>query len=92
MSDPKTVFWLSAHPEPRSLNGRLREAGIRHQRAAGHRVVESDLYALGWDPVVSYRPQFQGDYTEEWELVPEVRPGETGLSVHVVADHEPPAG
>lgn len=32
---------------------------------------------------IRYRPQFQGDYTEEWELVPEVRPGETGLSVHI---------
>lgn len=52
MDDSKTVFWLSAHPEPRSLNGRLREAGTSHLRSTGHRVVESDLYAMGWDPVV----------------------------------------
>lgn len=262
--DPKTVFWLSAYPEPRSLNGQLRRAGLDLLNAAGHHVVESDLYAMGWDPVVradglavpgerfdptgdtrrayiegtlpsdvqaeqaklriadavvvqfplwwygvpailkgwfdrvlvsgfafgndpdtgqrmrfengrfrgkrvlvlttlgdrpkaigprgksgelcellfgllhgtfaytgmdvlppmafpsvdftddesyarvehalrgrldhlfeagpiSYRPQFQGDYTEEWELIPEVRPGETGLSVHVLADHEQPS-
>lgn len=261
MEDPKTVFWLSAHPEPRSLNGQLCRAGIKRLRSTGHLVVESDLYAMEWDPVVRgeglvaagqrfdptrdtrrayvegtlpadvraeqakltaadavvvqfplwwygvpailkgwfdrvlvsgfafgkdprtgqrlrfedgpfqgkrvlvvttlgdrpraigprgksgelgellfgllhgtfaytgmdvlppmafpsadftdddsyvrvedtlrgrldhlfetqpvrYRPQFNGDYTEEWELVPEVRPGETGLSVHVVADHE----
>lgn len=40
---------------------------------------------------IRYRPQFQGDYTEEWELVPEVRPGEAGLSTHVVEDHEQPS-
>lgn len=52
MEDPKTVFWLSAHPEPRSLNGQLRRMGIKHLKSTGHLVVESDLYAMGWDPVV----------------------------------------
>ena len=49
---PRTVLWLSAHPEPRSLNGSLRRDGLAALRAAGHRVLESDLYAMGWDPVV----------------------------------------
>src|SRR5690625_7896091 len=48
----RTVLWLSAHPEPRSLNGSLRRDGLAALRAAGHRVLESDLYAMGWDPVV----------------------------------------
>lgn|SRR5690625_5220824 len=50
---PHTVFWLSAHPEPRSLSGSLRRAGIAHLKAAGHTVLESDLYAMEWNPVVT---------------------------------------
>lgn len=51
-SDPRTVLWLSAHPEPRSLNAVLRRHGLRRLRKGGHRVLESDLYAIGWDPVL----------------------------------------
>lgn len=50
-----TVLWLSAHPEPTSLNGSLRRDSIDHLRRAGHTVLESDLYAMGWDPVVRPR-------------------------------------
>lgn len=50
---PRTVLWLSAHPEPWSLNGSLRSAGITHLREAGHAVLTSDLYAMGWDPVLN---------------------------------------
>ena len=52
---PPTVLWLSAHPEPRSLNGSLRTIGIEHLRTLGHTVFESDLYAMEWDPVVRPR-------------------------------------
>lgn len=38
------VLWVSAQPDPRSLNGALRE----HV----HKVVESHLHAMGWNPVV----------------------------------------
>lgn len=37
---------------------------------------------------IPYRPQFQGDYTSEWDLNPDVRPNETGLSVHIVSPDE----
>ncbi|HIW90429.1 MAG TPA: NAD(P)H-dependent oxidoreductase [Candidatus Corynebacterium avicola] len=47
-----TVLWVSAHPEPRSLNGQLRRDGIDHLRRADYHVVESDLYAMGFDPVI----------------------------------------
>lgn len=50
--DTRTILWVSAHPEPRSLNGSLRSSGIAHLTAAGHTVLESDLYAMQWDPVV----------------------------------------
>ncbi|MPZ63565.1 MAG: flavodoxin family protein [Propionibacteriales bacterium] len=46
------VLWVFAHPEPRSLNGALRDDGLRALRAMGHDVRESDLYAMGWKPVV----------------------------------------
>ncbi len=52
MSESKTVLWLSAHPEPKSLNGSLRRDGIAHLRSIGHTVLESDLYAMSWNPVV----------------------------------------
>lgn len=51
--DVRTILWLSAHPEPRSLNGSLRHDGVQHLKSAGHAVLESDLYAMGWNPVVS---------------------------------------
>ncbi|WP_419697103.1 NAD(P)H-dependent oxidoreductase [Mesorhizobium muleiense] len=37
-----------AHPEPRSLNGALRDVAIRELEAQGHEVLISDLYADGW--------------------------------------------
>ncbi|MER5884547.1 NAD(P)H-dependent oxidoreductase [Streptomyces sp. NPDC001941] len=46
------VLWLCAHPEERSLNGALRDEGVRHLTAAGHDVRVSDLYAMKWNPVV----------------------------------------
>ncbi len=46
------ILWVSAHPDPCSLTAALREAGISHLRAQGHEVLESDLYAMGWNPVL----------------------------------------
>ncbi|XXS74276.1 NAD(P)H-dependent oxidoreductase [Sorangium sp. So ce131] len=37
-----------AHPEPRSLNGALRDRMVATLTAAGHEVLVSDLYAQGW--------------------------------------------
>ncbi|MFI0258919.1 NAD(P)H-dependent oxidoreductase [Streptomyces sp. NPDC017056] len=46
------VLWIAAHPEQRSLNGALKDEGIRTLRAHGHEVQLSDLYAMKWNPVV----------------------------------------
>jgi NAD(P)H dehydrogenase (quinone) len=46
------ILWVSAHPEPRSLTGALRTDGLRTLAEAGHVYRESDLYAMGFDPVV----------------------------------------
>lgn len=47
------ILWVLAHPDPASLNGRLRDAVVPRLRELGHEVVESDLYRMGFDPVLS---------------------------------------
>lgn len=46
------VLIVYAHPEPRSLNGALRDFAVERLRSAGHEVIVSDLYAMGWKAVV----------------------------------------
>lgn len=41
-----------AHPEPRSLNGTLKDLAVSTLEAAGHEVRVSDLYAMNWKAVV----------------------------------------
>ncbi len=41
-------FIVYAHPEPRSLNGSLKDAAVQALEAAGHQVRISDLYAMGF--------------------------------------------
>jgi NAD(P)H dehydrogenase (quinone) len=41
------VLWVFAHPEPCSLNGSLRDEGLRALTEAGHTYELSDLYAMG---------------------------------------------
>lgn len=48
----RRALWVWAHPDPRSLNARLRDVGQAALRDAGWEVTETDLYALGWDPVL----------------------------------------
>ncbi|HEX2011372.1 MAG TPA: NAD(P)H-dependent oxidoreductase [Roseateles sp.] len=42
------VLIVTAHPEPRSLNGALKNFAVRRLEAAGHAVQVSDLYAMRW--------------------------------------------
>lgn len=46
------VLLVYAHPEPRSLNGSLKEFAIKHLRDSGHVVEVSDLYAMQWKAVL----------------------------------------
>ena len=64
------VLWLSAHPDPRSLNGALRDEGVRVLRERGHEVVESDLYAMHWNPVVDHE-DFRHDPAERLDVLTE---------------------
>ncbi len=43
----KTLI-VHAHPEPKSLNGSLKDHAVSVLEAAGHQVRVSDLYAMGW--------------------------------------------
>jgi len=45
------LLWVFAHPEPHSLNGSLRDFGVRWLQASGHEVQQSDLYAMRWKAV-----------------------------------------
>jgi NAD(P)H dehydrogenase (quinone) len=42
------VLLVYAHPEPRSLNGSIRDFTVDRLLRAGHAVEISDLYAMGW--------------------------------------------
>lgn len=42
------VLFVYAHPEPRSLNGALKDFSVARLEAAGHHVQVSDLYAMNW--------------------------------------------
>lgn len=42
------ILLVFAHPEPRSLNGALRDVAIKELENQGHEVRVSDLYADGW--------------------------------------------
>lgn len=46
------ILLVYAHPEPRSLNGALRDFAVARLRQAGHAVRVSDLYAQGWKPTL----------------------------------------
>jgi NAD(P)H dehydrogenase (quinone) len=45
------ILIVYSHPEPRSLNGALKDLALQHLTAQGHEVRVSDLYAMAWKPV-----------------------------------------
>ncbi|RWL95589.1 NAD(P)H-dependent oxidoreductase [Mesorhizobium sp.] len=49
------IFIVHAHPEPNSFNGALTRSAQRVLSEAGHEVVVSDLYAMGFNPVSDRR-------------------------------------
>ncbi|WMJ68966.1 NAD(P)H-dependent oxidoreductase [Stenotrophomonas sp. 24(2023)] len=46
------ILLVYAHPEPRSLNGALRDFAVQHLTAQGHAVQVSDLHVMQWKPVL----------------------------------------
>lgn len=45
------IFIVHAHPEPKSLNGALKDLAVETLTGLGHAVQVSDLYAMGWKAV-----------------------------------------
>lgn len=42
------VFIVYAHPEPKSLNGKLKDRAVDYLINSGHSVIVSDLYKMNW--------------------------------------------
>ncbi|MCO5159309.1 MAG: NAD(P)H-dependent oxidoreductase [Aquamicrobium sp.] len=57
------VLIVYAHPEPKSFNGAMKHLAVETLAAAGHEVVVSDLYAMGFDPVAG-RADMTGELTD----------------------------
>ncbi|MBB5825846.1 NAD(P)H-dependent oxidoreductase [Micromonospora carbonacea] len=64
----KTLI-VYAHPEPRSLNGSLKDVAVSTLAAAGHEVRVSDLYAMNWKAVVD-AADFGGYATSPLRVIP----------------------
>ncbi|MCI3206046.1 MULTISPECIES: NAD(P)H-dependent oxidoreductase [Pandoraea] len=58
------VLIVYAHPQPRSLNGALRDFTVQHLEAAGHHVQVSDLYAMQWKTTIDELDAPQRDPSE----------------------------
>lgn len=78
-----SVLWVSAHPDPASLTATLRDGAIADLRRRGVDVVESDLYRMGFEPLVSVADvsgaaegpvsRWQQEATETGTLAPDIR-------------------
>jgi NAD(P)H dehydrogenase (quinone) len=84
------VLLVYAHPEPRSLNGSIRDFTVDRFVSAGHTVEVSDLYAMRWKPELDADDFPQRDATQPF------RPGadskrafaEATQSADVVAEQD----
>jgi NAD(P)H dehydrogenase (quinone) len=47
------VFYIYAHPEPKSFNSALKETALAALQKKGHEVKLSDLYAMKYNPVLT---------------------------------------
>lgn len=61
------VLIVYAHPEPRSLNGALKDFAIKRLQAAGHTVQVSDLYAMNWKAVLDENDSLDGKTGDRFE-------------------------
>ena len=54
------VLIVYAHPEPKSLNGALKDFAVKRLEAAGHAVQVSDLYAMHWKTALDENDSLDG--------------------------------
>lgn len=84
------VFIVHAHPEPNSFNGAMTRTAREALTAAGHEVVVSDLYAMGFNPVSGrhnfttvHDPDYYRQQAEEAHAV-----AHDGLAADITAELE----
>lgn len=70
------VLVIYCHPRPDSFSAALRDAAVEGLTASGHSIELRDLYAEGFDPVLSTHQR--GAYFDETENV-------RGMEDHVAA-------
>ncbi|SFC36646.1 NAD(P)H dehydrogenase (quinone) [Pseudomonas citronellolis] len=61
------ILIVYAHPEPRSLNGSLKDFAVARLQAAGHQVQVSDLYAMGWKAPLDAADSLDGAAAERFD-------------------------
>jgi len=61
------VLIVYAHPEPKSLNGALKDFAIKRLESAGHAVQVSDLYAMQWKAVLDENDSLDGKLGDRFE-------------------------
>lgn len=61
------VLLVYAHPEPKSLNGSLKDFVVRRLEAAGHAVQVSDLYAMQWKASLDENDSLDGKLGERFD-------------------------
>lgn len=61
------VLIVYAHPEPKSLNGALKDFAVKRLEAAGHTVQVSDLYAMQWKAVLDQDDSLDGKLGDRFE-------------------------
>ena len=49
------VLIVYARPESKSFNGAMKDLAVKNLSEAGHKIVMSDLYAMGFNPVAGER-------------------------------------
>jgi NAD(P)H dehydrogenase (quinone) len=61
------VLIVYAHPEPKSLNGSLKDFAVQHLENAGHVVKVSDLYAMSWKASLDAHDSMDGQAFDRFD-------------------------
>ena len=61
------VLIVYAHPEPKSLNGSLKDFAVTRLENAGHAVKVSDLYAMKWKASLDASDSMDGQASERFD-------------------------
>ncbi len=60
------ILYIFAHPEPKSFNSFMKELAVKELEEKGNRVRHSDLYTMGFKPVLDKRDFLQRKKTDSF--------------------------